>query len=162
MHPGESFPAFPKSYAQTDSSSLQICYDMLWTCTCVCTSWSCLYVLVVHRPCQHENVRISIHIRHIHAFPSKPFPITPFPKLKPHWSHKRHFVVATRPANGKPRNHHRGIVGNLYFLIFRHPNINNIIHLLKWIKYDRIAFRSFCPVSLNWWMNFPKLLKVSS
>ena len=27
------------------------------------------------------------------------------------------------------------------------------------IEYDRIAFRSFCPLSLNWWMNFPKLLR---
>ena len=125
----------------------------------VCISWSCRHVMVVHRPCQHENVRINIHIRHIHAFPSKPFPITPFAKLKPHWSHKRHFVVATRPTNGKPRNHHRGIVGTYTFWYLDTPISYTSWNGSNMIEYDRIAFRSFCPLSLNWWMNFPKLLR---
>lgn len=125
------FPSLTRKQIVQVYKYVMICYENARVCVCVYHDLVFMYWLYTG-PVNMKTCVLT----------------TPFAKLKPHWSHKRHFVVATRPANGKPRNHHRGIVGNLYytFLIFRHPNI---IHLLKWIKYDRIAFRSFCPLSLN-------------
>lgn len=120
---------------------------MLWTCTCVYHDLVFMYWLYTGPVNMKTCVLTYISGTYMLFHPS----LSPSHHLL-NWSliGAVNDILSSPPdlQTGNPEITKKASWETYTFLIFRRPNI---IHLLKWIKYDRIAFRSFCPVSLNWW-----------